>query len=519
MKRKLNSNSLEKLLREQLWQNSVENELENLTADLLTSSGPWIVLPGGDALLDAAQTAGLLGFNAGASFGTAQYLESWTGQNDTATFGLFQESFDAFLARKPAFRAQTDLTADAAKIVLAYIQANVVDQFEAQVSKLEQLNRDLAEDTGSSRFSSFQIQNMSGLSATLKCKSEEIATGLVSTAIGFGVLLPQSEGCNIQFRMNLSWTEETLRMFWNRMELADQAVTGKESSPSNETLVTLRDPSGYFRFHQAMIDNKLAIAFGRQPTSPGSAIQSVLGFVRDNLKDFGMEECQPVVVSEENWPQFRGSVNELQGEVYEPARQTPMEKFDKLVKSPRGMGLLILQCDKIIAIAFAGPLSLFPGERGTSVDPWREDPDVLYMLDVTVRKSFRGSLGRLMKQALTLLAVVSGCSAIHGRNLDRLAGSMWAINLSVGSFQIRHLADDYPDKEKYRDCIYYRCPLKWNLPDEDTPESALAARLGDLSSDQLNINLARLANGFSPVFDGKADGWPANLVPVWHRRI
>jgi hypothetical protein len=485
--------------------------------DLQNSSGPWLCLPDCTVLLDAIQAGGALGFNAGACFGAAQYLESWTGQSDTENFALIKSAFHEFEARKPGLMtAEVSEPNDPANLALSYIRLNVLDQFENQVLKLEELNREYLQKFCRDYDGQFEFGSCERFVASFHCHSEDFAGLLCENAIAFGILLPINNGRTVGLRMSLSWNEETLEIFWRQMGCVAKAMENDANSTVvGDIEVTVRDTSNYFGFHQAMIRNKLAIAKGQLPGDSESALEPVLDFVKENLMEFGLADCLPVVVNQENWASYRSAVDALQREVYEPARQTPMEKFDKLVRSPRGIAILLLHADKIIAIAFAGPLSLFPGERGTTDDPWRNDPDALYMLDVTVRKEFRGSLGRLMKQALTLLAVVSGCSSIHGRNRDRLAAGMWAINLSVGSFQIQHLVNDYPDQEKFRDCIYYRCPLKWEIPSAGTSGSDRLAELMNAPPDELKKALARLVNGCSPWGNSEPKNISGLFVPIW----
>ena len=121
--------------------------------------------------------------------------------------------------------------------------------------------------------------------------------------------------------------------------------------------------------------------------------------------------------------------------------------------SDNPLAMLILDRDRIVAMAFAGPLRLFADTRGVADDPCFCDPTVVYMLDLTVAPEYRGRLGRVLKQAITMLAVTRGVTAIHGRNRDRAAAGMWAINLALGSYATQYLVDDYPDSEPYRDCI------------------------------------------------------------------
>ncbi len=509
MKRKLNSKPFTRMMQHG----------RQLLADITLCSGPWTVLPEGTLLLDAAMTGGVTGFNAGASFGTAEHLECWTGETASENFAVVKAAWNDFVLRKPdpgrADDSKPELLNDPARLVWSYIQRNVLDQFQDQVRKLEAINLSKLQYFQQVHGAVFDNVQLDGLFTAVSCPTERLASQIRERAAGFGLLLPHSEGRLVPWQMNLSWDEETLEIFWRQLDRTVRAVAGGDLAIEEEpAVVSLRDTTGSFRFHEAMIRSKLGLARGRQSGKPDSARSSALDFFRDSLARPGQSSLQPVIVRPANWTQFRAGVEALQREVYEPARQTGMEKFDKLVESPAGIAILLVDGPTIVAIAFAGPLALFPDERGTADDPWRDDPDVLYMLDVTVRKEYRGSLGKLMKQALTLQAVASGRSAIHGRNRDRLAASMWAINLSVGSVQIRHLPNDYPDQEQFRDCIYYRCPLRWQLPEPGTLARSRVELMQNLSMEQYRVALARLANGYSPWDETRSGGLAGGLMPA-----
>jgi hypothetical protein len=218
---------------------------------------------------------------------------------------------------------------------------------------------------------------------------------------------------------------------------------------------TLRDHQPQYQFHAHLLAYKLAMAAGR-PIS----LSAELDFVHQMLPS-SLSAANVVYLTAENWSQFRRHVAEMQTRTYEPSRQTAIEKFDALIDDPHGFGLIVLMIDEVAGMVFVGPLELFPDERGTLDDPFRSDRHTMYTLDLTVAPDYRGSLGRIMKQAVTLMLVTTGHNAIHGRNRDRLAGGMWAINLGLGSYELKRLIDDYPDQNPYRDCIYYRCPLRW----------------------------------------------------------
>ena len=103
-------------------------------------------------------------------------------------------------------------------------------------------------------------------------------------------------------------------------------------------------------------------------------------------------------------------------------------------------------------------------------------------MDLTVAPQFHGGVGRIMKQAQMLLAIENDVSAILGRNRDRLAAGMWAINLSLGSYELQNLKDDYPDGGEFRDCIYYRCPLKWEHQFKEADVQRMVDSLAEIIS-------------------------------------
>jgi len=83
-------------------QKLIPAEKKPFLIDLRRSGGPLMAVDGGPFILDvASQIASLgLGFNAGAMFGAAEYLESWTGQQNTATIQKVRAAFHQLLLDK-----------------------------------------------------------------------------------------------------------------------------------------------------------------------------------------------------------------------------------------------------------------------------------------------------------------------------------------------------------------------------------------------------------------------------------
>ncbi len=279
--------------------------------------------------------------------------------------------------------------------------------------------------------------------------------------------------CRFLFQLNLAYREREMDLFWEQLRLAfgqfrnDDAVWGsKEVQLKRE----FREP--LYRFHQGLMKAKTT------KKVPGDCEPTEL--LQTHFQS-GSLELEPVVLTKELYPEYRDQILAMQTTVYEPARRTPPEEFDMLFDSDLPLAIIVLDGKNrennsgtkrsdpaaIVAMAFAGQLGLFTQERGVSTDPFVNDPTVYYSMDLTALPEYRGGTGRTMKQAMVMLAIKNGVTAIHGRNRDRLAAGMWAINLSLGSYELQRLVDDYPDDQPYRDCIYYRCPLTWNGAKEE----------------------------------------------------
>jgi hypothetical protein len=218
-----------------------------------------------------------------------------------------------------------------------------------------------------------------------------------------------------------------------------------------------------YDFHRRLLELKL------RRRLPG--VGEAKSYLADRLAGFGLT-LVPAVLNRANYRSFRAQILRIQEEVYEPTRRTPAEEFDVLFDSQNPTAIVLLDGERIAAMAFAGRLSLFTQERGVSSDPFVNDLNTYYSVDLTIAEPFRGGLGLILKQALVLLAMEHGVTAIHGRNRDHFARGMWAINLSLGSYELQHLENDYPDELPHRDCIYYRCPLQWGGSGEARRQNA-----------------------------------------------
>jgi hypothetical protein len=448
-------------------------------ADLVRSSGPWIAFPDRDPVFDALDAGFGIGFNASPLFGVLHHPAAWN--EAPGLFGEARAAMGRFAERNSAFAERLFALSTPREQVRAYIAENVIEQFGDQLAIVEATCRDIVRQ---------KAKQIPGFDSAIKIQGRQMLVSFpessvdpVLSLLSQNILARKNDEGKVEFQLPLNLSSIDFEFLIDRIAFVwERFLRPSAGSLSfDEDWGTLRDHRSQYQFHVNLLKYKIALAQGKTISRV-----SELEFVRDLLPT-NLSSAEIVFATAENWTQYRSEVAAMQTRVYEPSRQTAIEKFDALMSDPFGFGLLIAVEKEIAGMSFMGPLELFPEERGTLDDPYRTDRHTMYTLDLTVAQDFRGSLGRALKQAATLLVVAEGHHAVHGRNRDRLAAGMWAINLGLGSYELKRLMDDYPDEHPYRDCIYYRCPLQW-------PTSAPLNSL-DLNDSLTFEQLAQIVNG------------------------
>lgn len=430
-------------------------ELVLAKADLVRSSGPWIAFPDREPVFDAIDAGAGIGYNASPLFGLLHHPAAWNGKFQEPTFAECFTAIKNFAQRNRRLEARWPSLSTPREMLRAYIAENVIEQFADQTAVLQEMCRDIVRQ---------KARQVPGLEAGIEFQGPQMlvefptpCANFIERLFSLGILADRDDSGAASFHLPLNLNSTDFEFLIDRIAAIWESPgrTGTLSMRLEEDRATWRDNQPLFEFHAHLLAFKLARA-AEKPIS----LLAELDFVHHMLPP-SLLAAEVVYVSAENWSQFRRHVAEMQTQVYEPSRQTAIEKFDALIDDPYGFGLLVMMKDELAGMVFVGPLELFPDERGTMDDPYRTDRSTMYTLDLTIASEYRGTLGRILKQAITLMLVAAGHNAIHGRNRDRLAGGMWAINLGLGSYELKRLVDDYPDQNQYRDCIYYRCPLRW----------------------------------------------------------
>lgn len=423
-----------------------------------------------------------LGHVASPMCGVLQQLESWTGEWSEemqrfkqAYLGLLERTKDSLCGQlwlqpfeQPDPKVYSASLRYPAAMIYQYIAVSILDQYadthrqlsdsiESNAAKLLAASSDLL---------SLTFINGPNFQFGFEFKDEAIYERFVQALPKAGIHnkriqsnwdLPNrfpNQPCGNNrcvFQLNFAYRNQ-IELFWQRLNLVFENFQDESYEYQTCPLDGVPDNSATHAFQKGL---QAAQSNGSAPRKFEAKRYLETEFERRGLT------LQPVIVTRQNYSDFRERILQMQDEVYEPVRRSPPEEFDMLFEANKPLSIVVLDGEKLAAMSFAGPLSLFTQERGVSDDPFLHDPSVYYSMDLTVAEPYRGGLGMLMKRAVAMLAIDNGVTAIHGRNRDRLAAGMWAINLALGSYELQHLPDDYPDQAEHRDCIYYRCPLKW----------------------------------------------------------
>jgi len=309
-----------------------------------------------------------------------------------------------------------------------------------------------------------------------------------------GLLYYPAGNQTLRFRLNTAFGQKDLDFLFERLDaicaelfLKNESVLPQFAETDNLEAQDLYD------WHELLLFTKLSKASGIKFDSK-DIFKSVNRLLS---KSADLAQVELIEINSSNFLEFRDNIIQLQKDVYEPARQTDIEKFEHTVLDKNSLCLgLINKQKKLKGIAFAGPLGLYPLERGVRMDPHFDDRDSLYMLDVTIDARLQKTgLGRSLKYALSIMAISKGIKRIQGRNRDRLAGPMLNINLSLGAIEQNYMREDYPDFESHRDVFYYTTQVDWKKPTIHLSHgTTIPNSIGSISQEHLKNLLPYLIN-------------------------
>lgn len=290
-----------------------------------------------------------------------------------------------------------------------------------------------------------------GLAFAYDLKNEADVNKFIAGRFNVGLLYYNAGSHTLRFRLNTAYTTQDIDYLFEALENLNSHIFNGMPLKDVPTLETNhREVALDYKWHQKIIKERMTTSNSKE----------VMSFISDFFKStFNLELIE---FNKENFKTYKSQIEEIQKEVYEPTRQTEIKKFEEVVNSPSSIALGLIKDGELVAISFAGVMSLFPLESGLRLTRHFSNPKALYMLDTTSRPIVKGlGLGRFLKYSVELIGCNKELEYIYGRNRNILAASMLNINLSLGLIPELYIKENYLDDEDNRDVLIYRSPLKW----------------------------------------------------------
>ncbi|MDD0852699.1 aminotransferase class III-fold pyridoxal phosphate-dependent enzyme [Halobacteriovorax sp. GB3] len=369
-------------------------------------------------------------------------------------------------------------------IARGHAHALMISQNDQRILELENLTDALLLNF-KNKYSDF-VENprVHGLAFAIDLKNQEHVGQFIQKRFDHAQLFYPAGSNTLRFRLNTSFRKEDLDFLFACLEnIAESVFHQKELAPVEIPTFTSRANDLYF-WQELFLEARLA------PNNKENTLRTAKEWIEQKT------ESVLVKINRANFLEFKEKIIDLEKTVYEPARQTEIEKFEATANHENSQCYALMKNDKLQAITFAGPLSLYPYERGVRRDPSFANENTLYMLDTTTAPNSQGlGIGRDLKSFLVLNSIFNGIESINGRNRDHLAKGMLSINLSLGAKVIDYINEDYPDDEEYRDVFYYKGTASWKeQPIELSNGVQSRLTLSQLSTDFCKNQLPYLVN-------------------------
>lgn len=406
-----------------------------------------------------------------------------------------------------------------ASTLRGYAHAISLDQCQSRILELEKLVIPRLHSLLKKHDKFISRPRVNGLAFAFDVHDPALLNKFVDLRFKHALLYYPAGSQTLRFRMNTAFGEKDLNFLFERLDFICRELFLNEIHPIPTHVDTdSNDSKDSYEWHELLTRTKLEKVSGKKINGK-TVFKNIENLITSKY------DVQLIEISSANFLHYRQDIINLEKKVYEPARQTDIEKFEHTVLNHNSLCLgIISNIDKkLVGIAFAGPLQLYPLERGVRMDPNFNQEDSLYMLDVTVdTEQQKSGLGRSLKYALSAMALTKGIKRIQGRNRDRLAGAMININLSLGAIEQTYIREDYPDFETHRDVLYYTTRADWKKPSIHLARATtIPISLESLNNKYLDlqmpyaVNKVCLSNFVSEVFlKGVKDvlgGLPVNL--------
>ncbi|HAZ12467.1 MAG: hypothetical protein A2X86_16795 [Bdellovibrionales bacterium GWA2_49_15] len=381
-----------------------------------------------------------------------------------------------------------------ASFIRGTIHAQMLGQSQKAICELEKDARALLLPLISKYSAFIHRPRCNGMAFAFDVKTEEFFNKFIDVRFPHGLLYYNAGTHTMRFRLNLSYGKEDLQFLFNELDkICGELFLQATPVLPKQVKRDVKAVDALYHWHEFLLELKLDFLLGKEINVTDTWNKGVsLITLPDGHK--------LTLLGHHNFKRFANAIDTLEKNVYEPDRRAPVAVFEMTAKDAKGIAIVISKSDdnenKIAAMTFASPLKNYPLVRGVRRDPYFSDPDSYYAVDTTVAQEFQGTgLGRSLKYALTLAAILKKAKRINGRNRHLIAKSMWSINLSLGGYELDYIREDSPDFADSRDVTYYTMPTQWTLPPIHLC-SALTSPLGvgDLTPEFMKKNLHNMVN-------------------------
>ena len=340
------------------------------------------------------------------------------------------------------------------------LQGWMVDQLKDQIFELEKVVRNYLNKVVEDFKDHLHSPRARGLSFSFDFHDKEALGRFIACRFEHGMLYYPAGSHTARFRLNTSFNERYLKLLFQQLRAALNQTFGGAEDRRDLPVIT-EDDSFSKDFHLMFSDLKMKqLAVKKELTKED--VHDYLSKLFEKIPKTESKGLKFELLDGHNYAQYRDQILDLQQEVYEPVRQTPMSEFDEAFNEYDGFGIVILDGNQLVGLSVCCPMEAFANVPGIRTSSNYAKKNTLYSADITVREAYRGvNLGSFLKYSQLIQGLIAGYEAIEGRNRDRLASNMLAHNFSVGGLPIQYLAEDYKDEEQHRDCIYYRTQLRW----------------------------------------------------------
>ena len=373
-----------------------------------------------------------------------------------------------------AFHSHEHDTFQVSSLLRGYYQGLLLDQNNKTIFDIESSVRTYLKKLVAKHSTLITQPRIRGLAFAFDLCDKDKLSHFVEQRFVHGILFYPAGHKTLRFRLNTSFYKEDLEVLFLILDNICTQLTKHKMPTLPQSIPLKRTPPDFFYEWSLFILNiKYQILREQLETNR----HDILAFFEK------MTGRKLTLLNKDNFSKYQKDIMKLQERVYEPSRITPIDVYKKVVHSPKGYALVVLDQDNITAMSFASLLSEHSLERGVRQDPFFDLPEAIYCIDTTVNPNFRSEkLGFSIKYALQALASIEGVLRLQGRNREVLASSMLKVNCSLGGHELQYLKENYPDFQKHRDMIYYTTQLSW----QREPINLSRAIDAPLSSDDLN---------------------------------